>query len=166
MNTLNLPFEMEYLHIIKITTHNLFSLNKNNFTMENPGRLQIKSLFIFILYLLTFLSVLNLLDAFSPLSFLWNHFHQGQHDLHKIKSNGQFSVMSSDLSGAYYKTDCSPILKPLWKMASPLPFSSGSPDTTQTALPYCLLQDSLFFPSVKCCNAPRFFPEFSLPLHL
>lgn len=45
MNTSNILFEKEYLHIIKVTTHNLliyFKQENNKFTMENPGKHHLK----------------------------------------------------------------------------------------------------------------------------
>lgn len=116
-----------------------FKQENNNFTMKNPGRHELKRLFTFSLDFPSFLSVFNLLDTFTSSSLLGNHCHQGQYDLHKIKSNGQYSSISSDPSGRYYTNDHSPILKSLLKnITSVPPFSSGSPYTTQAALPYCL----------------------------
>lgn len=68
MNTLTILFEMECLHIIKVTIHNLlicFKQENNKFTMDNPGKHHLKHLLIFSLDLPSFLSVLNLLDTFN-----------------------------------------------------------------------------------------------------
>lgn len=92
-----------------------FKQEKNNFTMKNPGRHELKCLLTFNLGFPSFLSVLNLLDTFTSSSHLWNHCHQGQYDLYKIKSNGQFTIISSDLSGGITQMITHPFLKAILK---------------------------------------------------
>lgn len=92
-----------------------FKQEKNNFTVKSPGRHELKRLFTFNLDFPSFLSVLNLLDTFTSSSPLWNHCHQGQYDLYKIKSNGQFSIVLSDLSGGITQMITHPFLKAFLK---------------------------------------------------
>lgn len=157
---------MECLYTINVTTYNLFTLAGKilqwKILVDTNSNVCLHSILTF------------------PLSFLswiyWIHlplYHSFeiiviQVNMTSTRSNLMVNSQLSHLTSqeVLHKWSLT-VLKSLFKnITSVPPFSSGSPYTTQAALPYCLLLGSLFFSTIKSYNVPRFFPQLSFLLNL